>query len=582
MNLEPEIRTAEERSSSEDRFDLGALFEFSGSINTTLDLKFILNHFLLTVMGKIISPRGIILIEKSPGMFAISTIKGLPESLIGQEVKIVRHPPQIAEVGSEDGRKYPWMKFFRTHGIQFLIPLIVREKTLGFAGFSSLMPGKSLSKKERTYIKSLANITAAAIEKGLVVEELRQVNRRLDAKVQELNTLFELSKEFNIVLESDRLMKLLTFSLLGQVGTNKFFIALKSDGMMKIVQSRVGNEFDPELAPYLATISSSVIVQSIKSPKAKKIKAHLNDLGIRVLIPLQLHTETKGVIGVGDRMRKEPYTQTDIEFLSSLGNLAIISIENARLFREAIEKQKMEDELLIAREIQKGLLPSTLPDLAGFACSATNISSKQVGGDYYDIIPISGTKYVIAIGDVSGKGTPASLLMANLQATIRALVPLNLPLSELTKRVNDLICDSTGADRFITFFWGIIDTAARTFNYVNAGHNPPYIFRAGGQMDRLDKGGIILGVMKAFVPYEEGVVEFGKNDVLLLFTDGVSEAMSKESEEYGEERLEKISKESLSLPPDAILSNIVNSVKEHSKDTTQSDDITMIVIKTIS
>jgi sigma-B regulation protein RsbU (phosphoserine phosphatase) len=582
MNLAPDGTITENRSSSEERFDLGALFEFSGNINTTLDLKFILNHFLLTVMGKIISPRGIILIEKSPGIFAISTIKGLPESLIGQEVKIVKHPQKIAVVNEEDGRKYPWIKFFKTNGIQFLIPLVVREQTLGFAGFSSLLPGKQLSKKEETYIKSLANITAAAIEKGLVVEELRQVNRRLDAKVQELNTLFELSKEFNVILDSDRLMKLLTFSLLGQVGTNKFFIALKTDGMMKIVQSRVGNDFDPDLGAYLATVSSSVIVHSIKSPKQKKMKSHLNDLGIRVLIPLQLHNETKGVIGVGDRMRKEPYSQTDIEFLSSLGNLAIISIENARLFREALEKQKMEDELLIAREIQKGLLPDKLPAIAGFASSAINISSKQVGGDYYDIIPISESKYVIAIGDVSGKGTPASLLMANLQATIRALVPLDLSLAELTKRVNDLICDNTGADRFITFFWGIIDTKDKSLNYVNAGHNPPYIFRANGKIDRLDKGGIILGVMKAIIPYQEDWVKFDKNDVLLLFTDGVSEAMDKNNQEYGEDRLEKISKESLSLPTDAILSNIVNSVKEHSKDTTQSDDITMIVVKAVS
>jgi phosphoserine phosphatase RsbU/P len=581
MNIAPDLKTTRSQSSSEDRFDLGALFEFSGSINTTLDLKFILNHFLLTVMGKIISPRGIILIEKSPSIHAIATTKGLPESLIGQELKIAKYPPHITAINNEDGRKYPWIKFFKAHGIQFLIPLMVRDKALGFAGFSSLVPGKLLSQKEQTYIKSLANITAAAIEKGLVVEELRQVNRRLDAKVQELNTLFELSKEFNVILDSDRLMKLLTFSLLGQIGTNKFFIALKQDCMMKIVQSRVGNDFDPDLGPYLAGVASSVIVQSIKSPKLKKIKAHLNDLGIRVLIPLQLHNETKGIIGVGDRMRKEPYTQTDIEFLSSLGNLAIISIENARLFRDAIEKQKMEDELLIAREIQKGLLPDKLPEIAGFTSSATNISSKQVGGDYYDIIPISATRYVIAIGDVSGKGTPASLLMANLQATIRALVPLDLSLDELTRRVNDLICDNTGADRFITFFWGIIDTENHSLNYVNAGHNPPYIFRANGKIDRLDKGGIILGVMKAMIPYQEETVKLEKNDVLLLFTDGVSEAMDRNSQEYGEDRLERISKESLSLPPDAILSNIVNSVKEHSKGTTQSDDITMIVVKAI-
>ncbi|MFI5252499.1 MAG: GAF domain-containing SpoIIE family protein phosphatase [Bacteroidota bacterium] len=581
MSEAADVKSERKRKTSEDRFDLAALFEFSGNINTTLELKFILNHFLLTVMGKIISPRGIILIEKTPNVFCVSTTKGLPASLAGNEIKIINHPNRIISLDHEDGRKYPWIKFFKSQGIHYLIPLIVREKALGFAGFSSVIPGKELSQKEQTYVKSLANITAAAIEKGLVVEEIRQVNRRLDRKVQELNTLFDLSKEFNIILDSDRLMKLLTFSLLGQVGTNKFFISLKHDGNMQIMQSRVGNDFNPDLPKYLATVRSPVIVQAIKSPKVKQIKSHLNDLGIRVLIPLQIHNETMGVIGVGDRMRKEPYSQTDIEFLSSLGNLAIISIENARLFRDAIEKQKMEDELLIAREIQKGLLPDKLPFIRGFEMDAINISSKQVGGDYYDIIPISPTKYVIAIGDVSGKGTPASLLMASLQATIRALVPLNLSLSELTKQVNDLICHNTGSDRFITFFWGIIDTENHTLNYVNAGHNPPYIFRSNGAIQRLDKGGIILGVMKTMVPYQEDRVAFFKNDVLLLFTDGVSESMDKNGQEYGEDRLEAIAKESLTLPPDAILSNIIASVKEHSKDTPQSDDITMIVVKSV-
>ena len=153
------------------------------------------------------------------------------------------------------------------------------------------------------------------------------------------------------------------------------------------------------------------------------------------------------------------YSDSDLEFIYSLGNLAIISLENTRLFYEAVEKQKMENELNIARDIQKGLLPRSLPTIPGLELAALNISSKQVGGDYYDVVVLENGTCVIAIGDVSGKGTPASLLMANVQATIRTLVHFNLPLSEMTSLVNRLICDNTGSDKFITFCWGIFDPA---------------------------------------------------------------------------------------------------------------------------
>jgi sigma-B regulation protein RsbU (phosphoserine phosphatase) len=285
------------------------------------------------------------------------------------------------------------------------------------------------------------------------------------------------------------------------------------------------------------------------------------------------------MIGLGDKISGQPYSPADLEFLAALGNLAIISLENARLFKEALEKQKMEDELVIAKEIQRGLLPSSLPEIPGFEFAASSLSSKQVGGDYYDVIPLRENRFVIAIGDVSGKGTPAALLMANLQAAIRALVPLNLPLPELTGRVNDLIADNTGSGRFITFFWGVLDPDGRTLQYVNAGHNPPYLFHRDGSFERLEKGGLILGVMKTTRPYEGGSIGFSPGDVLLLFTDGVSEAMDHEGVEFGEGPLEQVTCESLTQPSASILERIVEKVREHSRGVTQSDDITLLVLR---
>jgi sigma-B regulation protein RsbU (phosphoserine phosphatase) len=278
-------------------------------------------------------------------------------------------------------------------------------------------------------------------------------------------------------------------------------------------------------------------------------------------------------------MRGSPYTKADLDFVTSLANLATISLENARLFREAIEKQRLEDELVIAREIQRGLLPLILPDIPHFGLSAVNISSKQVGGDYYDVVPLGGDRYMLAIGDVSGKGTPASLLMANLQATIRALISPDASLAELTGRVNDLLCDNTTSGRFITFFWGILDAARHSLRYVSGGHNPPYVLHAGGRIERLEAGGLILGVLKTTIPYDEGEAHFGPGDVLLMFTDGVSEAMNSKGEEFGEERLEKCLRSAAGDGAEAIVARVVEEVRRHSAEAPQSDDITLLVLK---
>jgi sigma-B regulation protein RsbU (phosphoserine phosphatase) len=310
----------------------------------------------------------------------------------------------------------------------------------------------------------------------------------------------------------------------------------------------------------------------------KNISSQLLECGVKLLVPMILHNEVKGIIALGKKMSGREYSDGDLEFLFSIGNLVIISLENSHLFAEAIEKQKMEDELLIAREIQKGLLPSKLPDIPRYDIAAINISSKQVGGDYYDVIKVSEAKFIIAVGDVSGKGTPASLLMANLQAMIRALVPLGLNLSELTKRVNDLIYESTGNDRFITFFWGAIDPNSNTLNYVNAGHNPPILLRRDGKIERLEIGGLLLGVMKTVVPYKEGNIKLEAGDTLVLFTDGVSEAMNSQGVEYGEDKLLAVIKSNRNQSAGTILNRIVESVQEYSG-AYQSDDITQVVVK---
>jgi phosphoserine phosphatase RsbU/P len=574
--------TSSSSSSYESHFEHGALFEFSTVINASLDLRFILGHILLTLMGKLLSTRALIALAHREGMYRVEMTKGLPQGLEGTELVVRTLPAGVGHVGRMSTKRHPWISYFTDQDLSILIPLYVSKRPIGLLAFSSRQGDRTLRKQEETYLRSLASISASAIEKCHMIEELGLVNRRLDRKIQELNTLFEVGKEFGAVLDPDKLIRLLVFSLMGQVGVNRYLICLKEGSDMRVAASRVdGTMPQPELLAGLTRIRAGVQIPDMIVTGTIDPRPVLTALHLKVAIPMELQGQTRGVLLLGEKLNRDPFTQADFEFLSALCSLAIISLENARLFQQAIEKQKMEDELAIARDIQKGLLPSVLPALPGIELAAANFSSKQVGGDYYDVIPLDDNRMVLAIGDVSGKGTPASLLMANIQATIRALVPLDLPLTELTARVNDLMCPNTGGSRFVTFFWGCLDHRRRVFTYVNAGHNHPYLLHADGSMDRLDKGGMILGVMPTMVPYEDGTVALKDGDLLVLFTDGVSEAMNAASEEYGEERLEAIIRKAGRWGAQGLIDIIHQDIIAHAHGAPQSDDITMMVMRLV-
>ena len=581
------VTTAQQRLRSSVRgsaaaSDVVPLFEFSNVVNSSVDLKFILGTVLLTVMGKMLVSKGMVLLKRDPGEFEVVNAKGVDPKTIGQKIEIDR-PIRSVEHADRARATQPWMSFFREHNQKLLVPILAQKRVIGLLTLGERLGGKKYTKSEHQLINSLVNLSAAAIEKAVMIRQLRDVNRSLDRKYQELNTLFDLSKEFNVILDADKVIRLLTFSLMGQIGVNRYAFCLDEGGKLRIAASKLDMEVrSPEILRQLCALKGADLVENLgKQKKFTLVAEFLAQIGIVAVVPMQLQNQVKGAVLLGEKMRGADYTKGDLEFLYSLANLAIISIENARLFREAIEKQKMEDELALAREIQQGLLPTTLPRIAGFEIAAINITSKQVGGDYYDVLPIHFDEYILAIGDVSGKGTPAALLMANVQAALRAFAPMGLSLPAATARINDLTCSNTGHDKFITFFWGSLNSATRVFRYVNAGHNLPYLLRAQGKIERLDVGGIILGLMKTLTPYQEGSVTLESGDVVVMFTDGVSEAMNSEEVDFTEERLQEVLKTVRTKTPSEIIHAIQAALEAHTQGTPQSDDITMLIIKAL-
>jgi sigma-B regulation protein RsbU (phosphoserine phosphatase) len=250
------------------------------------------------------------------------------------------------------------------------------------------------------------------------------------------------------------------------------------------------------------------------------------------------------------------------------------------LLEERIEKERMEEELHIAKSIQQGLLPDPIPSSDELEIAAKNISSYQVGGDYYDILETPDKNLLFAIGDVTGKGIPAALLMANLQAMLHVLLPIDITLSEASGQINDIIYQNTPNDKFITFFWGIFNPKNFEFRFVNAGHNPPLWFKSGETEPReLEEGGLILGAMSTMSPYSEQTIKLSADDLLVFYTDGVTEAMNEEKdEEFGKERLLNCIQENRDKSVEEIQQAITSAVHEFSMEK-QYDDITLIIIK---
>ncbi len=247
-----------------------------------------------------------------------------------------------------------------------------------------------------------------------------------------------------------------------------------------------------------------------------------------------------------------------------------------KLLEEKIDIQAAE--LQLAAQIQKNLLPGETPLVSGYDLTALNTPANEIGGDYFDFIRLDDHRIAIVLGDVSGKGLSASLLMANLQAVIRGQVMFNPGPKECLERANKLLFHSTDSDKFATLFYGILDTQKNTLRYVNAGHNPPIMYSSGTIPVTLNNSGLLLGAFED-VLYEEKEILIGPKDHLIIYSDGVCEAMNDIFEEFGEEKLLEIIGQNGDMHPNELEEKITSAIKMHTKESPQSDDMTMILVK---
>ena len=296
-----------------------------------------------------------------------------------------------------------------------------------------------------------------------------------------------------------------------------------------------------------------------------------------IVVPIKLDNRIIGVINLESEC-KDTYSQRSLGLISAFASQAAISLERARLHERSLQGKKLQEQLNIAREIQRSFLPSKDPQIQGYDIAGTNISSGQVGGDYYDFIRIVDSHFGIAIGDVSGKGIPAALIMASFRASLIAEIRNNYSIRTICHKVNSLLFESLEPGNYVTAVYGVLDSRNHIFTFSNCGHNQPILLRASGEVELLSDGGPILGIASESL-YEERALVINRGDVLVLYTDGVTEVFDQSGREFGTDRLIDVIRANRDKSARELGEIIYSECTKFASQSHVWDDLTMVVVK---
>jgi sigma-B regulation protein RsbU (phosphoserine phosphatase) len=325
-----------------------------------------------------------------------------------------------------------------------------------------------------------------------------------------------------------------------------------------------------------------------KMPEVDGERLMLEELNTQLLLPLNVKEKLPGFISLGPKQSEEPYSNNDLRLLQSVATQTGLALENSQLTAaiasEVAQRERLNREVEIAREVQERLFPQEHPTIMGLDYCGACRPALGVGGDYYDFLLLPNDNFGIAVGDVSGKGISAALLMASLQASLRGqAVQGTNDLARLMGYVNRLVFDASSSNRYATFFYGQYAPSSRALSYVNAGHNPPMIFRRkDGEWEvlRLEEGGCVVGLLPDF-PYTQASVTLQPGDLFIAFTDGISEAMNPAEEEWGEDQMMEKAKACYGMTAADMLASLVKAADDFASGAKQHDDMTLVVIRVI-
>ena len=538
---------------------LESLLESAQFLHSSLDLDHLLKHLLRTVMGRRLVSKGLIAVSEG-GTLRLALARGLAGLRPGQPFE------------EESARQA---------GIEKLYKIKDGDELVGLMGLGRAM--RSGDSSEEEFLKALLGIAASGIGNARSHAEAKRLNRDLDQNLQDLQALLEMVQSLTSILNPDDVARLLALTLAGRWGVSRYAVTAWKEGHPQVVRQRGLTLPDPDALRKAADgIQQAVRVEDLEDGDLKKA---LKEQKGALAFPLRSKDALTGLAVLGTRLGGLQFSDQDLRFGAGLAAQAVVALENGWHFHESLEKRKMEQEIELAASIQKDLFPAQLPELEGFESAAFSRAARQVGGDYYDVLPageaLPENTHLFCVADVSGKGIPASLLMSSIQATLRALIPGQPSLVSLVSRTSELLYATTPASKYATAILARIEPQTGAVTCVNAGHNDGLLLSPDGKVDHWKSTGPPLGLIPG-IPFQESRFELAPGDLLALYSDGVVEAQNSSEEEFEEERLVRCLQAHRGKPAAEIIDLLFEEIDAFAAGHPQHDDITVMLVKRLA
>jgi sigma-B regulation protein RsbU (phosphoserine phosphatase) len=418
---------------------------------------------------------------------------------------------------------------------------------------------------------------------------LEEENMRLRNAIAELSIINDIATTINSTQPVEQIVDIIVKKCVKHLNVEQGAIMLLDESdkekplhtMIREQQSSLDllpYRFDAQLTGWMLKNQEPLLVNKLKEDERfKDLIDKTTPIESFLSVPLRVKNKMQGILTVFNKRSNEQFSSNDQKLLSIIASQSSQIIENARLLEEERNLRVMQEEMKLAKQTQLNLLPKEIPKIPGYSIAAKTISAKEVGGDYYDIIKMDDEHFAFCLGDVTGKGMPAAMLMSNIQATLRAQIQNEYSLAETLFRSSNLLYARTEPTKFVTLFLGTMNSESNEIYFSNAGHDPPFHFTKG-DLNNLKTGGMLLGAFPD-AQYEQEKIIMSPGDLLILFSDGITEAMNHENKEFSEEKLIDVIRNNTDTEPELFIEKIVTAVKEHSGSTPQYDDMTLMIIK---
>ncbi len=587
---------------------LALLYRVSQTFNSSLDLDAVLARVMDEVIAATRAERGFLMLRDAEGRLVFRAARGLDRQTIdAPEFQISRGlvervaadgQPQLAS----DAQSEDWLSQrdsvagLRLRSI-LCVPLQRKDATFGVIYVDNRLQAGIFALDDLELLSALARLAASAIENARLFGDAH-------AQLSSLRLLHDISADLTSTLDLDRVLQTCLQRVQDLLGVATASI-LMVEGNELVFQVAIGDKAS-QVKPFRIPVGHGIagwVAQNARATFSNDVSRDARfyrtvDAGTGFVTqalmaaPLTVNERVIGVIEVSNK--PGGFTGADVDLLTTIAGGAAMAIENARLYQVAVEKGRMERELQVARQVQASLIPAKTPQLPGWDFAALWQPARVVGGDYYDFIPTHLPRVhpdrnakpkeparglSIVIGDVTDKGMAAALFMTLTRSVLRASATGARSPAEGIARANALICADAANGIFVTLFYAQLDPARGEFTYVNAGQNPPVHYRArSDQLIELTRTGIALGI-DAAAPYDQRATILEPGDFVVLYTDGVTEAIDTQQNQFGEERLFSVIKDKHHASAAGIVAALQAALYAHTGGESQYDDITMVVAK---